>query len=46
LNQEDFNTPPLIGATALGLIVIITVVMFPARLGYNSWRRIRKARQG
>ena len=42
-NHEDFNTPLLIVATALGLVVIITgIVMFPARLGYNSWRRRRR----
>ena len=42
-NHEDFNTPLLIVSTALGLIVIVTgIVMFPARLGYNSWRRRRR----
>jgi hypothetical protein len=42
-NHEDFNTPLLIIATALGLIVIVTgIVLFPARLGYNAWRRRRR----
>ena len=42
-NHEDFNTPLLIIATALGLVVIVTgIVMFPARLGYNKWRRRRR----
>ena len=41
-NHEDFNTPLLIIATALGLIVIVSgIVMFPSRLGYNAWRRRR-----
>ena len=46
-NHEDFNTPLLIVATALGLVVIVTgIIMFPARLGYNSWRRRqRRARR-
>ena len=46
-NHEDFNTPLLIVATALALVVIVTgLVMFPSRLGYNSWRRRRRrARQ-
>jgi hypothetical protein len=44
-NHEDFNTPLLIISTALGLLVIMTgIVMFPARLGYNRWRR-RRARK-
>jgi hypothetical protein len=42
-NHEDFNTPLLIISTALGLIVIVTgMFMFPARLGYNAWRRRRR----
>jgi hypothetical protein len=42
-NHEDFNSPLLIVTTALGLIVIVTgIIMFPARLGYNSWRRRRR----
>lgn len=46
--HEDFNTPLLIGATALALVVIVTgIIMFPSRLGYNAWRRRRrKARDG
>jgi len=46
--HEDFNTPLLIGATALALVVIVTgIIMFPSRLGYNSWRRRRRrAREG
>lgn len=44
-DHEDFNTPLLIGATGLGLIVIVTgIVLFPSRLGYNAWRRRRFAR--
>ena len=43
-NHEDFNTPLLIGATALSLIMIIAgIILFPSRLGYNAWRRRRKA---
>ena len=43
-NHENFNTPLLIIATALGLIVIVTgFVLFPSRLGYNAWRRRRRA---
>ena len=42
-DHENFNSPLLIVSTALGLIVIATgIVMFPARLGYNSWRRRRR----
>jgi len=42
--HEDFNSPLLIVATALGLVVIVTgIVMFPSRLGYNAWRRRRRA---
>ncbi len=44
-NHENFNTPLLIGATSLGLVIIITgFVMFPSRLGYNAWRRRRRRR--
>ncbi|HEV2865567.1 MAG TPA: PepSY domain-containing protein, partial [Allosphingosinicella sp.] len=40
--HEDFNTPLLIVATSLGLIVIVTgMLMFPRRLGYTAWRRRR-----
>ena len=43
-NHEDFNTPLLIVATALGLVVIVTgIVMFPSRLGWTAWRRRRRA---
>ena len=43
-NHEDFNTPLLMITTAFGLIVIITgFIMFPSRLGFNAWRRRRKA---
>jgi hypothetical protein len=42
--HEDFNSPLLIVATALGLIVIVTgIIMFPSRLGYTAWRRRRRA---
>jgi len=41
-NHEDFNTPLLIIATALGLVVIATgLILFPSRLGYNAWKRRR-----
>ncbi|HET9639579.1 MAG TPA: PepSY domain-containing protein [Allosphingosinicella sp.] len=44
-NHEDFNTPLLIVATALALVVMVTgIVMFPSRLGYNAWKRRRRAR--
>ena len=44
-DHEDFNTPLLIGATALGLVVIVTgIVMFPSRLGWTRWLRRRRAR--
>lgn len=43
-NHEDFNTPLLIGATALSLLMIVTgIILFPSRLGYNAWRRKRRA---
>ncbi len=43
-NHEDFNTPLLIGATALSLLMIVTgIILFPSRLGYNAWRRRRTA---
>ncbi|MEO1169460.1 MAG: PepSY domain-containing protein [Pseudomonadota bacterium] len=45
-NHENFNTPLLIGATFLGLVIILTgFVMFPSRLGYYAWRRRRKRRR-
>ena len=45
-NHEDFNTPLLIGATALALVMIVTgIILFPSRLGLNAWlRRRRRAR--
>jgi hypothetical protein len=43
-NHENFNTPLLVVSTALGLVVIFTgIVLFPSRLGYNAWRRRRRA---
>lgn len=42
-NHEDFNTPLLIAATALALVMIVTgIILFPSRLGYNAWRRRRR----
>lgn len=42
-NHEDFNTPLLIGATALALVMIVTgIILFPSRLGYNAWKRRRR----
>jgi PepSY-associated TM region len=42
-NHEDFNTPLLIVATALALVMVVTgVILFPSRLGYNAWRRRRR----
>ena len=42
-NHEDFNTPLLIGATAISLVMIIAgIILFPSRLGYNAWRRRRR----
>jgi len=42
-NHEDFNTPLLIIATALALVMVVTgVILFPSRLGYNAWRRRRR----
>jgi len=44
-NHEDFNTPLLIVATALGLVVIVTgIVLFPVRLGLAGWLRRRRSR--
>lgn len=46
-DHEDFNTPLLVIATALALIVILTgVILFPSRLGYNAWKRRRAAARG
>lgn len=45
-NHEDFNTPLLIGATALSLVMIVAgIILFPSRLGYNAWRRRRRNRR-
>lgn len=42
--HEDFNTPLLVIATALALIVIVSgIVLLPSRLGYTAWRRRRRA---
>ena len=42
--HEDFNSPLLIVATALGLVVVVTgIVMFPSRLGWTAWGRRRRA---
>ena len=42
--HEDFNSPLLIAATALALVVIVTgIIMMPNRLGYTGWRRRRRA---
>lgn len=44
-NHEDFNTPLLISATALSLVMIAAgIILFPSRLGYNAWRRRRRRR--
>jgi uncharacterized iron-regulated membrane protein len=43
--HEDFNSPLLVVATALGLIVIVSgMIMFPSRLGFTAWLRRRRAR--
>ena len=45
-NHEDFNTPLLIGATALALVMIVAgIILFPSRLGYNAWKRRRRRRR-
>lgn len=42
-NHEDFNTPLLIVATALALVMVLTgIILFPSRLGYNAWKRRRR----
>ncbi|MGX7953525.1 PepSY domain-containing protein [Tsuneonella sp. HG249] len=42
-NHEDFNTPLLIGATALSLVMIVAgIILFPSRLGFNAWRRRKR----
>ena len=41
--HEDFNTPLLVIATALGLVVIVSgIVLFPVRLGLTAWLRRRR----
>ena len=43
-SHEDFNSPLLVVATALGLILIVTgIVLLPSRLGYTAWRQRRRA---
>ncbi len=45
-NHEDFNTPLLVGATALTLVMIVAgIILFPSRLGYDAWRRRRRERK-
>ena len=40
----DFNSPLLVIASGLGMVVVITgIVMLPSRLGYTAWRRRRRA---
>ena len=42
-NHEDFNTPLLIVATSLALVVIVTgILLFPVRLGLTAWLRRRR----
>ncbi len=42
--HEDFNSPLLVAATLLGLVVVASgIVMLPGRLGYTAWRRRRRA---
>ena len=42
--HEDFNSPLLVVATALGLVILVTgIIMMPDRLGFNAWRRRRRA---
>jgi hypothetical protein len=44
--HQDINNPLLIVTSALGLVIILTgIILFPSRLGYNAWRRRRKARR-
>jgi uncharacterized iron-regulated membrane protein len=40
--HEDFNTPLLIAASLLGLVMSIAgIVLLPSRLGFTAWRRRR-----
>jgi len=42
-NHENFNTPLLIAATGVSLVMILAgIAMFPSRLGYDAWRRRRR----
>ena len=42
--HADFNSPLLIVASALGLVIIVTgIIMLPSKLGYTAWRRRRRA---
>jgi hypothetical protein len=43
-HHEDFNSPLLIVATALALVMSIAgIVLLPSRLGFTAWRRRRRA---
>jgi uncharacterized iron-regulated membrane protein len=43
--HEDFNSPLLVAATLLGLVVVVSgIVMLPSRLGYTAWWRRRRNR--
>jgi hypothetical protein len=45
--HEDFNSPLLIAATALALVMALTgIVLFPVRLGLAGWMRLRRKRGG
>ena len=40
--HENFNSPLLVIATALSLVVVVTgIIMLPSRLGFTAWRRRR-----
>jgi uncharacterized iron-regulated membrane protein len=42
-NHEDFNTPLLIVATSLALVMIVSgIILFPVRLGLTAWLRRRR----
>jgi len=42
--HENFNTPLLIAATALALVLTIAgIVLLPSRLGFTAWLRRRRA---